>query len=341
MYWGSVKFFKHLIVTMLLLLFLGSIVLFSFLFYSNSGKSKEIDELSARISSLEVELELEQAKEPTSEPEPLTQEELCEIIEEDPVIMESILGELYNRHGRMFMDIVAGKGSKLPDYSNAFEDMYVTPADEYIYEKNTVYLTFDDGPSKNTNDILNILAKYDIKATFFVTGHNDNETNRALMKRIVDEGHSIGVHTYSHDYIDIYADVESYLADFYKMWQTIYEATGVKTEIFRFAGGSVNAYNYDIYIPIIAEMQRRGFRYFDWNVASNDADKKADWISMYNDVIKDINKVDRAVVLFHDGVANEKTTHVVEDVIIEILARGKRFDRITKDTMPLTFSYID
>ena len=115
MYWGSVKFFKHLIVTMLLLLFLGSVVLFSLLFYSNSGKSKQIDELSARISSLEVELELEQAKAPSDGPKPLTQEELCDAIEDDSDVMESLLGELYNRHGRMFMDIVAGKGSKLPD----------------------------------------------------------------------------------------------------------------------------------------------------------------------------------------------------------------------------------
>lgn len=130
---------------------------------------------------------------------------------------------------------------------------------------NAVYLTFDDGPSARTDEILEILDKYGVKATFFVVGANE-EGDLERMQKIVAAGHTLAIHSYSHDYKKIYASVEAYLEDFNQMFCQIYEATGVKPQIFRFPGGSVNSYNVGIHQQLIAEMTRRGFVYFDWNV---------------------------------------------------------------------------
>ena len=111
--------------------------------------------------------------------------------------------------------------------------MYVTAPEEFISNDNVIYLTFDDGPSRNTIDILNILDKYNIKATFFVTG-NESEQGIAVLKEIVKRGHTIGVHSYSHDYKKIYSNVDAFLDDFYKAFDYVYKNTGVKPTIFRF-----------------------------------------------------------------------------------------------------------
>ena len=105
--------------------------------------------------------------------------------------------------------------------------------------KKRVYLTFDDGPSDNTEEILDILKKYDVKATFFVVG-NTSEHGQELLKRIVEEGHSIGIHSYSHKYSAIYDSEESFFEDFNKISDYIYDVTGVRTQICRLPGGSSN-----------------------------------------------------------------------------------------------------
>ena len=140
-------------------------------------------------------------------------------------------------------------------------------ADETVVpEGKTVYLTFDDGPSDRTDEILAILDKYNVKATFFVMPRKTDVCYKRL-RAIVDAGHTIGVHTYSHDYNIMYASVEAYLEDFNKAYEIVVDATGIKPDIFRFAGGSLNDRSY----KIIAEMTRRGFTYYDWNASGDDS----------------------------------------------------------------------
>lgn len=135
----------------------------------------------------------------------------------------------------------------------------------------TMYLTFDDGPSEeNTSAVLDILKKRNIKATFFVVGENVRK-HPEVAKRIVEEGHTIGIHCNKHDYAKIYADVNSYLADFEEAYRTVYEVTGVEAKLFRFPGGSINAYNAVICNDIIQEMTNRGYIYYDWNASLDDA----------------------------------------------------------------------
>lgn len=134
---------------------------------------------------------------------------------------------------------------------------------DYYFNPKTMYLTFDDGPSEeNTAAVLDILQERGIQATFFVVGENVR-SHPEIARRIVEEGHTIGIHCNEHDYDTVYESVEAYLADFQEAYDAVYEVTGVEVELFRFPGGSINAYNEDIYEEIIQEMTDRGFIYFD------------------------------------------------------------------------------
>ena len=228
-----------------------------------------------------------------------------------------------------------------PEYTKLYPDMYVEnkPA-AFREEEGTIYLTFDDGPSKRTPEVLDILKQYNVKATFFVCGGTSDDA-KALMKRIVDEGHTIAIHSISHDYKKIYADVESYLADFYETYMCVYEATGVKPELFRFPGGSINSYNRFTYQQIIAEMTRRGFVYHDWDVSGEDAVKGADQTSIYSNIMNYISKdgKDRAIVLLHDAADKEDTVAVLPSVIGQLYACGYTFDKLDNGVKPITFGY--
>lgn len=234
--------------------------------------------------------------------------------------------------------------SKPPEPQNPYEqlypDMIVTAPSNYVREDNTVYLTFDDGPSSNTDSILHYLKKYNIKATFFVVPQK-NDTCYARMKAIVEAGHSIGVHSASHVYTDVYSSVEAYLDDFHAAREMIYEATGVKTEIFRFPGGSVNDFNGEVRDAIINEMTRRGFRYYDWNVDSLDSEG-ANWTTMYNHVLSEIaenkKKNFRSIVLMHDSGQRNNTVLVLEDIIKVLVDRNYKIDKINNDTTPVQFT---
>ena len=215
--------------------------------------------------------------------------------------------------------------------------MVNAPAEsEYVRELGTVYLTFDDGPSDNTYSILSYLEQYNIKATFFVVP-NRSDGCYAKLKAIADAGHSIGIHSASHVYKDIYASVEAFLDDFHEAWDIVYDATGIKTEIFRFPGGSVNDFNTETRDYIIQEMNRRGFRYFDWNVDSNDAGG-ATWTEMYNSIPSDIANNYRSVVLMHDSNSTPNTVLVLGDVLHVLVNDGYKFDKINNNTRPVQFT---
>lgn len=220
-------------------------------------------------------------------------------------------------------------------YSALYEDLYVSEPPEYVREENTVYLTFDDGPSGNTYAILSYLRKANVKATFFVVP-NRSEECAATLRAIAADGHAIGVHSASHEYQKIYASVEAFLDDFYEAWDIIRDATGISTEIFRFPGGSNNDYNADTREAIIAEMSRRGFRFYDWNVDSYDV-TGATWTQMYNSIPLEVNDHSRSIVLMHDATIRENTVYVLEDVIKVLLDEGYKFDKINSDTKPVQF----
>lgn len=202
---------------------------------------------------------------------------------------------------------------------------------------NTAYLTFDDGPSGNTDIILQTLQEENVKATFFVVG-TDNAGNLARMRRIVQEGHTIGMHSYSHSYKKIYASVEAFLKDMYQVFNLIKDTTGVTPTCFRFPGGSINSYNKAVYKDIKAEMIRRGFVPYDWNVSSGDASTtKYTPEQLTGHVLNGIGSKSRIIVLMHDSSSKENTAQAVRQIIIGIREKGFIFAPLDYQTKPILF----
>lgn len=213
-------------------------------------------------------------------------------------------------------------------YITLYPDMYVDTIKPIIHigERKIAYISFDDGPSNVTPKILDTLKEYEAKATFFIIAGNVKEEEIDILKRIIDEGHSIGIHTYSHKYSDIYSSVEAYLEDFYKVYQLIYEATGVKTKIFRFPWGSSNTYNKKIKNELITEMERRGFIYFDWNVSAEDSIGNPSQATIKKNILKDLDRFDAPIVLMHDSAINNNTAKILPEILKIMKDKGYVFD---------------
>ena len=198
------------------------------------------------------------------------------------------------------------------------------PRPDTVYpEGKTIYLTFDDGPGIHTEHLLNILDRYGIKATFFVI----DTGNYAMMKEIVERGHSIGIHSVTHDYKEIYASPEAYFADLYKMQDIIFTHTGVKTTLMRFPGGSSNEISCRISEGIMTTLteavQNAGFQYFDWNVSSGDAGDTTKTREVYHYVINGVSQNEVSIVLQHD--IHDYSIAAVEDIITWGLDNGYQF----------------
>lgn len=226
-------------------------------------------------------------------------------------------------------------------WQSLYPELYAQEAQRSTVDADkTVYLTFDDGPSARTPEILEILAQYDAKATFFVVGKTD-EQSRQWMRDIVAGGHTIGMHTYSHNYKQIYASPEAFLADYNEIYQLIYDATGVYPQISRFPGGSINGYNGANYTDMISELVRRGFVYFDWNVATGDAaERKSVSASVLTrNALSRVNSLHRAMVLMHDSADKKTTVESLPAIIEGYLDAGFTFAALTPEVVPIIYSY--
>lgn len=196
-----------------------------------------------------------------------------------------------------------------------------------------VYLTFDDGPSGNTGRILDILADYDVKATFFVVG-KEEEKYQALYNRIVEEGHTLAMHSYSHKYNEIYQSVESYSADLSKLQEFLYDTTGVWCRYCRFPGGSSNTVSRVDMHELIAYLDDQDMSYFDWNISSGDANSS--YISP-SDIIRNctanLQNYNEAIILMHDASDKNSTVEALPKLIETIQAmEDTKLVPITEDT---------
>ncbi len=203
----------------------------------------------------------------------------------------------------------------------------------------TVYLTFDDGPSRYTPEILDVLDKYGVKATFFVVNGRYNST----MKDIVDRGHQIGLHTYSHDYKKIYASDTAYFNDLQKIHDVVLKETGVDCSIIRFPGGSSNTisrnYSKGIMSRITKAVGEKGYVYFDWNCSNGDADGANTVQKQLNYCSQFPKSASRVIVLMHD---TKKTTLEALPKIIEYYQScGMKFDILTPFTTPIHHSVLN
>ncbi len=172
------------------------------------------------------------------------------------------------------------------------------------FRPKTMYLTFDDGPSELCTDmVLDVLKANDVKATFFLIGEYV-EKYPETAKRIAAEGHTIGIHCYRHDYQELYESKESFLADFQRAYDVIFETTGVEAKLFRFPGGSVNVYNEEVCTDIVHEMTKKGFIYFDWNASLGDAAGDCGPEQLITNARETTLDRKKVVMLAHDRVLN-------------------------------------
>lgn len=200
-----------------------------------------------------------------------------------------------------------------------------------------VYLTFDDGPSSNTDDILDILAAYDVKATFFVVGKEGEWAEKAY-RRIVAEGHTLGMHSYTHEYSTVYASEEAFTEDLNRLRDYLREVTGVECAYYRFPGGSSNRVS-DMDMHVLIDcLYEQEITYFDWNVSSQDASNPVpDADTILQNCLEGIAKHHgTVVVLMHDAASKGSTVEVLPALIEAVQAmEDTELLPITEDTVPV------
>ena len=197
-------------------------------------------------------------------------------------------------------------------------------------DEKILYLTFDDGPGVYTQQVLDTLAKYNVKVTFFVTNQFSNYV--PLIEAEHKAGHTVAVHTYTHQW-NIYSSVDAYVNDFNAMNDVVEKYTGKRSEIFRFPGGSSNTvsrkYAKGVVAAIASKMTEDGYVYFDWDVDSNDAGGGTE-AQIYNNVIYGAEKCSKCVFLMHD--IKKNTVNQLDNILNTLTSKGYKFGTLTKDS---------
>lgn len=323
---GSVQFFRKLILVLLFVILplcLLALATLSILFYQmRTDFQDQIDYLNSKISAMQL---ISPEKDPVQPPEM------------DPALAlttDTSLGQPgYQSHE-----------SQEPSESIRLD---MDPLKREIQEQapaprpaKTAYLTFDDGPSPRTTEILAILEQYQVKATFFVT-NPALQDYPDIARDLVARGHAIGIHSASHQYDEIYQSVDRFWQDVAENSRQIEQTTGVVPQILRFPGGSVNAYNQDIAADLIESLTAAGLSYFDWNCASGDATSS---LVAKSRILENVRQSRQGkndlVILFHDSTGKRTTVKALPEVIADLQSDGYVFAPLTKDSTPVRFAKI-
>lgn len=201
---------------------------------------------------------------------------------------------------------------------------------------NAIYLTFDDGPSdKVTPAVLKALKKYKIKATFFILNYSDE--NKHLIQQMIDEGHTVGIHGYSHDYAQIYKSEEAFMENVTKLAERIKKDFGYEPFVIRFPGGSSNTisrhYSEGIMTKLVRKVAEQGYGYLDWNVDSEDATGNNVAVKrLYENVKNGLKEKRDNVILMHDTNAKETTAKCLKKIVKYAKKNGYSFYAYKKDT---------
>lgn len=214
--------------------------------------------------------------------------------------------------------------SQLPKYSETIAKKVV---DVYFEEAKKVYLTFDDGPSILTGKVLDILDKYNVKATFFVLGSNV-EAKPELVKRAYDSGHFIASHGFTHKYSDIYSSSENVLNEYNRSIEAIRSAIGVPNynpHLFRFPGGSTGGTYNDVKQSAVSLLKENGVTYTNWNCLTGDSAGSTTIDEMWNELNQTAEGDDNLVILMHDAGDKNVTVEFLPQLIEKYLNEGYEF----------------
>lgn len=210
---------------------------------------------------------------------------------------------------------------------------------QHLQEGNkVVYLTFDDGPGKYTEQLLDVLDKYGVKVTFFVT--NQYPAYQHLIGEVYRRGHTLALHTYSHNYGEIYCSEEAYYEDLNKIRQICIEQAGIAPNLVRFPGGTSNTISKKhckgIMTTLAKSLGENGYYYSDWNVSSGDAGETKSEQGVFNNVISGIKRNDVSIVLQHD--IKKYSVEAVDDIIAWGLSNGYTFLPMTENSKMVHFN---
>lgn len=318
--WGSVDFFKRLIRFALFYLLpglfvalVGMVVLY---IVQASALGARVHALEARIATLESQASAPAA---TSTPAPV-----------------STLAPTPTRSpGAAASPAATSAPSAAPlTFLPAFrqDPVPTSPPAEKV-----AYLTFDDGPSARTLEVLDILDRYGLHAAFFVLNHSD-AASAGILRETVRRGNVVGMHSATHAYERIYASVESFVSDLDSNYDYILRTTGVAPRMFRFAGGSNSVHAKSNGPAIRREMALRGFAYYDWNCACGDGNAANDDPAvLVANVLATAKGKDRVIVLCHDSYNRAATVAALPSIIEGLEAQGFRFGLLTPDVPPIQF----
>lgn len=221
--------------------------------------------------------------------------------------------------------------SAVPDRSNFAVQPGVPVGTTEQSDEKVVYLTLDDGPSDNTQAVLDILDKYNAKATFFVTG--EMPEYKDMIKVAYDKGHTIGMHTYSHDYPKVYASVDAYFQDLDQIGQLVKEEIGYVPCFIRFPGGSSNTvskkYTAGIMSTLVQEVQNRGYQYYDWNGSSGDGAVRTTEELVAQATSFESNNI---ILLCHDSHGKQTTVEALPQIIEHYQSLGYTFKALDRDS---------
>lgn len=287
------------------------------------------DYIKAEKEALDKKSESDQTEEEISQSANKKEKEDTDVKETDPQSGNQD-GEKASQKETDASDGQTGASGKEEDTSK--EEETKPPVPEGVRK---VYLTFDDGPSIYTEELLDILDQYQVKATFFVIG-KDDEYSREMYKEIVARGHTLGMHSYSHKYNEIYDSMDAFIADFTTIRDYLTSVTGKAPVFYRFPGGSSNQVcNIDME-EFIRYLNEQGITYFDWNVSSGDATSNTYTTQdVLDNVMMDVNKYDTSVILMHDTSTKHATIEALPALLDQLLADGDAILPIDESTVPV------
>lgn len=232
-------------------------------------------------------------------------------------------------------DITTTDSSESEDETMDEADNVVLTPEEKLdleTEEKKVYLTFDDGPGKYTDTLLDVLKENGVKATFFVIGKTD-EHSLSIYKRIVEEGHTLAMHSYSHQYSKIYKSVDAFKDDLNKLSDLLYDTTGERPTAYRFPGGSSNTVSDVSMTEFIKYLNKENITYYDWNVINGDATgKDLTTGEMIHNVMNGVEKNKNSIILMHDTVSRDTTLKSMPTLIQKLKKQGYVILPITKYT---------
>ncbi|MDF2535677.1 MAG: Bifunctional xylanase/deacetylase [Bacillales bacterium] len=315
MYFGSIRFFRHLIFVMIFLpIIILTITVFILLSKLNQTNDT-IKKLEKKISRISNQSEhIGEKKETKSLSRNTTEEQKSNLLQSNEKVIVS-------------NQIVFDK----------FPLLTTVPATTIVNPDKTIYITFDDGPSPLTTKILDTLKTQGIKATFFVVGKQIDKYPE-ILKRIVNEGHAVGIHTDTHQYEQIYANLDAFLNDYDQTMAKIKAITNSPVTVYRLPGGSLNNYNKNIAGDIIKELNFRGFANFDWNVSAGDSSpNRLSSTEIISNIVTDAEGKNVGIVLMHDTDTMITTSESLAEVIRQLREMGFNFDILSNEIKSIQF----